>query len=108
MPLRATEAKKLIRRLLEEGRFVSPGSGSHARQEMENDGLTDVDAVNVLRGGVVREAEWENGSWPYRVETPKLVFVVVLEPEPDALPASDEEVGELEVVIVTAWRNKPR
>jgi hypothetical protein len=75
--LRATEAKKLIRRLLEEGLFVSPGPGSHARQEMDNDGLTDVDAVNVRRGGVVREAEWENGSWRYRVETPRMVFVVV-------------------------------
>lgn len=108
MPLRATDAKKLIRRLLEEGRFVSPGSGSHARREMETDGLTDVDAVNVLRGGVVREAEWENGSWRYRVETPRMVFVVVFEPEPDVLPASDEDVGELELVIVTGWRNKLR
>lgn len=75
---------------------------------METDGLTDVDAVNVLRGGVVREAEWENGSWRYRVETPRMVFVVVFEPEPDVLPASDEDVGELELVIVTGWRNKLR
>jgi hypothetical protein len=38
---------------------------------MTKDGLTDLDAVNVLRAGVVREAEWENGSWRHRVETPK-------------------------------------
>jgi hypothetical protein len=53
MPLRATDARKLIRRLLDEGTFVSPGKNSHARKEMEKDGLTDVDAVNVLRGGTV-------------------------------------------------------
>ncbi len=30
----------------------------------------DVDAVNVLRGGVVREREFENGSWRHRVVSP--------------------------------------
>jgi hypothetical protein len=102
MPLRATEARQLIRRLLEEGRFVSAGVGSHARKEMENDGLTDVDAVNVLRGGIVREAEWENGSWRYRVETQKIVFVVTFDPEPDEGVPIDE--NETELIIVTAWR----
>ena len=75
---------------------------------MDDDGLTDVDAVNVLRGGAVREAEWENGSWRYRVETARIVFVVVLEPEPEDVPAEDEDVGDLEVILVTAWRIKPR
>jgi hypothetical protein len=75
---------------------------------MDNDGLTDVDAVNVLRGGIVREAEWENGSWRYRVETPRMVFVVVFDPEPDELPADGEDVREIELVVVTGWRNSPR
>jgi hypothetical protein len=86
MPLRATDARKLIRRLLDEGKFISPGARSHARQEMEKDRLTDLDAVNVLRGGAVREAEFENGSWRHRVETPKMVFVVVFDPEPSECP----------------------
>ena len=73
---------------------------------MDKDGLTDVDAVNVLRGGTVREAEWENGSWRYRVETPRMVFVVVLDPEPDVAPAVEDEVDEMELIIVTGWRNK--
>ena len=104
MPLRATDARKLIRRLLDEGRFVPPGTGTHARKEMDKDVLTDVDAVNVLRGGVVREAEFENGSWRHRVETPRMVFVVLFDPEPERMPADDADVGEMELVLVTGWR----
>ena len=79
MPLKATEVRKLIRRLLDEGKFVPPGARSHARKEIEKDGLTDVDAVNVWRGGTVREAEFENGSWRHRVETQRTVFVVTFD-----------------------------
>jgi hypothetical protein len=104
MPLRATDARKLIRRLLDEGKFIAPGARSHARKEMEKDGLTDVDAVNVLRGGSVREAEFENGSWRHRVETPRMVFVAVFDPEPEKMPADDEDLGDVELVLVTGWR----
>lgn len=107
MNLNAVDARKLIRRLLEEGAFVPPGTGSHARKEMDKDELSDVDAANVLRGGVVREPEWENGSWRYRVETPRMVFVVTLDPEPDRVPGADEPLGDLELVVVTGWRLRP-
>jgi len=107
MPLKAPDAKKLIRRLLDEGTFVPPGAGSHARREMEKDSLTDLDAVNVLRGGIVREGEWENGSWRYRVETPRMVFVVAFDPEVDLPLRDDEPVDDLELVVVTGWRSKP-
>jgi hypothetical protein len=106
MPLKATDARKLIRRLLDEGKFVSPGEGTHARKEMDKDGLSDVDAVNVLRGGVVREAEWENGSWRHRVETPKMVFVATFDPEIEVMPSDDDDLGETELVLVTGWRIK--
>jgi hypothetical protein len=104
MPLKATDARKLIRRLLDEGKFISPGARTHARKEMEKDGLTDVDAANVLRGGAVREAEWENGSWRHRVETQKMVFVATFDPEPAAMPEDDDDLGDLELVVVTGWR----
>ena len=104
MPLKATDARKLIRRLLDDGRFISPGKGSHARKEMDKDGLTDLDAVNVLRAGIVREAEWENGSWRHRVDTPKMAFVVAFDPEPETMPADDDEIGDTELVVVTGWR----
>jgi hypothetical protein len=73
MPLTAAEARKLIRRLLEQGTFVVV---PHARDEMRKDDLNDVDAVNVLRGCTPQEAEHENGAWRYRVETPRMAFVV--------------------------------
>lgn len=107
MPLKAAEARKLIRRLLEEGGVVPPGAGTHARKEMDKDGLTDVDAVNVLRGGVVREGEWENGSWRFRVETMKMVFVVAFDPEVETMPGEDEALDDTELVLVTGWRLEP-
>ena len=104
MPLKATDARRLIRRLIDEGKFVAPGARSQARKEMVKDGLTDVDVVNVLRGGVVREPEFENGEWRHRVETQRMVFVVTFAPEPEKMPTDTEGVGELELVLVTGWR----
>jgi hypothetical protein len=104
MPLKATDARKLLRRLLDAGTFVPPGARSHARKEMDKDGLTDLDAINVLRGGTVREAEFENGSWRFRVETQRMVFVVTFDPEPEGMPSDEEGVGDIEVVLVTGWR----
>jgi hypothetical protein len=71
---------------------------------MDKDNLTDLDAANVLRGGIVREAEWENGSWRRRVETPKMVFAVAFDPEPEAMPADGDDLGDTELVVVTGWR----
>jgi hypothetical protein len=67
---------------------------------MDKDGLSDVDVVNVLRGGVVRPAEFENGSWRYRVETQRITVVVAFDPDPDEAETEDE----IELVVVTAWR----
>lgn len=108
MALKATEARKLIRRLLDEGNLVIPATKSHARREMEADGLTDVDLVNVLRGGIVREAEWENGGWRHRVETPRMVFVVTFDPETDVVPDDDQPVGDVELIVVTGWKLRSR
>jgi hypothetical protein len=104
MPLTPTEARKLIRRLLETGTFVVVG---HARDEMRKDDLTDVDAVNVLRGCAPQEAEFENGAWRYRVQTPRMVFVVEFDPEPEQARSDDVQIDEMELVLVTAWRVRP-
>jgi hypothetical protein len=101
MPLKATEARQYIRRLLDDGVFVVTG---HARREMEKDDLNDQDAINILRGGAVRDSEWENGQWRYRVETPRMCFIVTFDPEPVGFPDKDDEVSEVELVVVTAWR----
>ena len=87
-PLGPTEAKQLIRTILTEG---TVWTCDHADDEMRKDALTMVDVTNVVRGGVVEPAEWENGSWRYRVRTARIVVVVEFE-------------SETELTIVTAWR----
>jgi hypothetical protein len=71
---------------------------------MNKDNLGDSDAINVLRGGIVREAEWESGSWRYRAETPRMCFVVAFDPEPGGRPDEQDDLSEVELVVVTAWR----
>ena len=89
-PLRPDEAKRLIRQILESGRFIYSG---HAKKEILADNMTTVDCENVLRGGVVRPAEYENGSWRYKVETDRMAVVICFR-------------SKSELVLVTAWRKK--
>jgi hypothetical protein len=86
--LRAGDAKKLLKVILKEGwLFFS----DHAVEEIRKDDLSRRDVENVLRGGVVREPEWENGSWRYQVETSMIRVVIAFR---------DENT----VVVVTAMR----
>ncbi len=89
-PLDPAEAKKRIRSILDTG-VVAPSS--HALEEMEKDGLTMVDCANVLRAGWVEPAEWENGSWRYRVRTTRMCVVIAFR-------------SESKLAIVTAWRER--
>lgn len=87
-PLAPETAKKVIRQILQTGRFTYT---KHSKEEMSADRLTTVDCENVLRGGVVRPGEYENGTWRYRVETSRVTVVVAFR-------------SENELVVVTAWR----
>ena len=49
--------------------------------------------VNVLRDGVVAEAEYENAAWRSRVFTARMCVVV-------------ESVAEDQLLVVTAWRER--
>lgn len=89
-PLSPTDAKAAVLAILEDGAIVF---SKHAREEMEKDLLGDVDALNVLRGGVIEPAEFEHGTWRYRVRTARMCFVVSFR--------SEEELR-----VVTAWRIK--
>lgn len=89
-PLDAFRVKTLLRAVIETGRVVF---SRHALKEMEADDLTTGDALNVLRAGAVEPGEFENGSWRYRLWTPRMTFVVAFR-------------SETEVVIVTAWRTQ--
>lgn len=88
-PLRPPEAKKLIHHILKRGNVTY--SQPHALERMKERNLTNVDCVNILRAGVVQEAEEVKGSWRYQVYTPKMCAVVRFE-------------SESELEIVTAWR----
>ena len=54
---------------------------SHMRWRMEQRNISSLDCINVLRGGIVAAAEYENGSWRYRVHTPKMSVVARFESE---------------------------
>ena len=87
-PLDPAAAKTLVRTILDAG---TVSFSRRAREELREDGLTTVDAVNALRGGVVSPGELEHGTWRYRVRTARLVVVVAFR-------------SEIELVVVTGWR----
>ena len=89
-PLRPPQARRLIQDILAGGEVVS---SKHAAEEMAKDALTIIDCINILRGGIVEPAEWENGSWRYRVHTQRIWVVVAFR-------------SEKRLIIVTAWRSK--
>ena len=89
-PLGPDAAKRLIRKILQTGRFTYSG---HAKEELVADDLTTVDCENVLRGGVIRPGEYERGGWRSRVETNRITVVVAFR-------------SERELVVVTAWREQ--
>ena len=87
-PLTPADAKRLLRVILADGEVVFT---SHALKEMEEDGISQADAMGVLRGGMVEPAEFERGSWRYRVRANRTYVVAAFR-------------SEFAAVVVTAWR----
>jgi len=88
-PYRKGEAKKLLKKILSEG-FVTY-SQPHALNRLKERNISILDCENVLRAGVVDEAELDNSAWRHHVRTQKIVVVV-------------EFLSEDEILILTAWR----
>ena len=94
-PLSTQDAKALMRRILSEGevRF-----SVHALEQMAEDGfgpVSKIDAINVIRGGVVDSVDFEKNTWRYRVSTARISVVVAFR-------------GMSTLAVVTVWRkNKP-
>ena len=66
-PLSSPGAKALIDEIRESGEV---SFSRHARDEMQNDDLSEIDVDNVLRGGYVEDLpDFEKGTWRYRVCT---------------------------------------
>jgi hypothetical protein len=97
-PLDTVSARTAVRRIVKVGTvtFTNP----HSRDAMKDDGLEQIDILNVLRGGWVEDAEWENGAWRYKVRTQRIVAVIEFEYDDDA---AAERADEL--VVVTVWRS---
>lgn len=89
-PLEPERARRLIRGILEKGSVSFSG---HSERALADDDLSTVDAVNVLRAGVVEPPELEKGCWRYRIRTQRIVVVIVFR-------------SASEIVVVTAWREK--
>lgn len=91
-PLKATEAKKQIRLILDEGEVVF--RDPHFAQRMAERTITRQDVMNTLRAGIVDEAEYENGEWRHRVRTASFTVIVCF----------PEDEGLL-LAACTCWRN---
>ena len=90
-PFRPAEAKKILRAILASGEVAFT---NHALDEMEHDGISQAEAIGVLRSGVVEPPEFERGSWRYRVHTRRTFVVIAFR-------------SEVAAVVVTAWRVVP-
>lgn len=88
-PYRKGEAKRLLKSILSKG-FVTY-SRPHALDRLKERNISTLDCENVLRAGIVDEAELENGAWRHHVRTQKIVIVI-------------EFLSEEEVLILSAWR----
>jgi hypothetical protein len=83
-------AKRLARDILENG-LVS--FSTHAKVEMEKDGLESTDIVNLLRGGVFEPPEIVNSELRYKATTQRMTVVFTF-----------NSIERLRVI--TAWRNQ--
>lgn len=90
--LQKEEARKLISKILRHPHYVL--FSKHAQEELGKDGLETSDAINVLTSAdskILRDGEFEKGSYRYRVETKKICVVVTF-------------VSDIRLIVVTVWR----
>ena len=87
-PLRPTDARTRIRTIIDDGEVEF---WHHALDEMANDGLSQADCLNVLRGGWPNAAEYHNGRWRHQVHTRTMCVVVQFD-------------SSKHLSIVTVWR----
>jgi hypothetical protein len=87
-PLTPSEAKRVILQALASGdvRFTS-----HALDEMATDGISQAEALGILRSGVVEPGEFVKSTWRYRVRVRRASVVTAFR-------------SECSAVVVTAWR----
>ena len=86
-PFGENTAKRLIGVCIDHGHVSLT---DHATQRCLERGLTAVDCINALKSGTVDPAEWENGTWRYRVRAGKITVVIAFR-------------GVRALTVITAW-----
>ena len=90
-PLRPANARRLAKQIIETGKAAF---SKHALAQLDARGMATGDVENVLRCAKAdMPAEFENGSWRYKVFTTRITVVF-------AFRSSEE------LVVVSAWRNE--
>jgi len=89
-PLKEPQARKLAREIIEDGVVEF---SNHSQDEMQQDQLTALDCLNLLRGGVIQSGGFQNGEWRYRAATARMCVVFTFR-------------SETCLRVVTAWRFK--
>lgn len=87
------QARKLVTGIIRRYPFNIRFS-RHALDELEKDNLTTSDILNVMKSPdakIFNEAEFEKGSYRYRLETNRLTVVIAFD-------------SSTSFVVVTAWR----
>lgn len=91
-------ARKLVAELASQAP-LNVGFSKHALEELKADGLSTVDALNVLKSPdskILDEGEFQNGSYRYRLQTNFIMLVIAFWPNGQGLN------------IVTAWDKRKR
>ena len=89
-PLDQARARQLAATILEEGFYTF---SHHAEVRMKQRSMEHLDCVNVIRGGRVTSIDFEEGTWRYRFETPRMGVAIAF--------ASEDEL-----VVVSCWRRE--
>ena len=88
-----TQARKLVTEIT--NRFpTNIRYSAHALEELKKDNLTTSDVLNIIKSAdakIIKEPDFEKGSYRYRLETQRIVVVVSFDS-----PTS--------FVVITAWR----
>lgn len=87
------EARKLVSKIANK-HSVNIRFSKHALDEIKKDNLTISDILNVIKSShsrILSDAEFENGSYRYRLETAKIMVVIAF-------------ISKDCLVVVTSWR----
>ena len=75
-PMTPIQARNQARWILEHGSVKYP---DHALKRLVDHGMSQVDAINVIRAGVYQPPEIQNAQWRYRIHTKRFYVVIAFE-----------------------------